>query len=104
MKGTEMAIAELRAVVLDCPEPRKLADFYAELLGWKVTYEDPAGVTIRSDGNVRISFQRALDYQPTTWPDPARPQQFHLDVTVADLDKASAEVTALGAVQADHQP
>ncbi|MBO3749045.1 VOC family protein [Streptosporangiaceae bacterium NEAU-GS5] len=100
-----MAIAELRSVVLDCPEPRKLADFYAGLLGWKVTYEDDDWVSVRTDGGaVGLSFQRAPDYQPPTWPDPERPQQFHLDVTVDDIDKATSEVIALGAVEAGHQP
>ncbi|MEU6709852.1 VOC family protein [Nonomuraea sp. NPDC046802] len=30
MKG----FAEFRSVVLDCPDPKRLADFYAKLLGW----------------------------------------------------------------------
>ena len=33
----------------------------------------------------------------TWWPDPAYPQQFHLDVTVDDIDAAEAAVLKLGA-------
>ncbi|MFF8918535.1 hypothetical protein ACF08M_35835 [Streptomyces sp. NPDC015032] len=29
-------------VILDCPGPWKLAEFYAELLGWEIN-TDPAG-------------------------------------------------------------
>ena len=32
-----MPIAELRAVVLDTPEPRKLAEFYRALVGGEIT-------------------------------------------------------------------
>jgi hypothetical protein len=69
-----------------------------------VTYEDEEWVSVRSDGDVGLSFQRAPDYQPPVWPSPDRPQQFHLDVTVGDLEKATAEVKAIGGVQADQQP
>ena len=29
-----MATPRIGSVVLDCPDPRALADFYARLLGW----------------------------------------------------------------------
>ncbi len=44
-----------------------------------------------------IAFQRAPDHQPPVWPDPARPQQFHLDVMVDDVTAAEPEVLRLGA-------
>jgi hypothetical protein len=37
------------------------------------------------------------DYHPPQWPDPAHPQQVHLDVEVPDLVLAEREVTAHGA-------
>ena len=51
-----------------------------------------------------LSFQRAEDYQPPTWPDADRGQQFHIDVTVDDLNQAEREVLALGATRTDTQP
>ena len=45
----------------------------------------------------RIAFQQAPDLQPPDWPDPDRPQQFHLDIRVADVDEAEPKVLALGA-------
>ena len=35
------AIARMRAVVLDCPDPKALADFYRALVGGELTVVDP---------------------------------------------------------------
>ena len=91
-------IARFDLVVLDTPEPRRLADFYAALLGWRVVDEDDEWVTIRGDSTAYgIAFQLAPDLVPPTWPDPAVPQQSHLDVTVDDLDEGETKVLAIGA-------
>jgi catechol-2,3-dioxygenase len=99
-------IAKMRAVVLDCPDPRALAEFYRELVGGDVTYADEEWVSLRDGDTVLLSFQRALDYQAPEWPDPGRPQQFHLDVTVdeAHLDEAERQVLVLGAMKHELQP
>lgn len=44
-----------------------------------------------------MAFQLAPDLVPPTWPDPAVPQQSHLDVIVDDLDEGEAKVLAIGA-------
>jgi catechol 2,3-dioxygenase-like lactoylglutathione lyase family enzyme len=92
-------IGELRTVVIDCPDPRALARFYAELLGLPVTYDDEdEWVVIGGQaGQPRVAFQQAPDLHAPRWPDPERPQQFHLDVTVDDIEAAEAKVLALGA-------
>ena len=91
-------IASLHNTVLDCPDPRALAAFYSAVLGWPVTDEDDDWVTIApAPGSPGVAFQLAPDLIAPDWPDPARPQQFHLDLTVADVDTAEAEVLALGA-------
>jgi len=46
-----------------------------------------------------LSFQHAPDHQPPRWPDPAFPQQFHIDVMVDDMDEAETKVLALGATR-----
>ncbi|MFC6084983.1 VOC family protein [Sphaerisporangium aureirubrum] len=100
-------IAELECVVLDCPDPLGLAGFYRSLLGgvvnkpdrrWSVD-EDWATLHLPS-GNV-FAFQRVEDYRPPKWPDPAHPQQFHLDFGVPDLEKAHEVVLAGGATVLD---
>ncbi len=98
------AIAKMRAVVLDCPDPRALAEFYRSLVGGEITYADDDWVNLRDGGSVILSFQRSEDYRPPVWPSAENPQQFHLDVTVEDVDEAEPKVLALGARRAETQP
>ena len=91
-------IGRLHHVVIDCPDPAALARFYSELLGLPVTYESDDWVVIApSDTNSGLAFQLAPDHQPPQWPDRGRPQQFHLDVMVDDIDTAEPLVLGLGA-------
>jgi len=84
--------ARLSSVVFDCSDPHRLAHFYSELLGLPVTRVDGDWVDI-GDGQTRLSFQ------PPRWPDPAFPQQVHLDIHVDDPAAAEAKVLALGAAR-----
>lgn len=97
-------IGHLRSVVLDCDNPRKLADFYAELLGGTVTHEEETWVVVTDPNGRRLAFQRAPEYEPPTFPDPHGSQQFHLDVLVEDPDKAEQQVLALGATRVTNAP
>ena len=51
-----------------------------------------------------LAFQLAPDHVPPVWPDPARPQQAHIDFDVDDLELAEQQVLALGATRAAVQP
>ena len=46
-------------------------------------------------------FQQVGDYNPPRWPDPAHPQQAHLDLLVDDLDAGEARALELGATRLD---
>ncbi|MGW7262106.1 VOC family protein [Streptomyces sp. NPDC054842] len=91
-----MALAELGAVVLDCPDPRALAGFYAEMLGGTVE-GDGDWVDLTVPGGRTLAFQAAPGFVPPKWPAAEHSQQFHLDLMVADLDTAEKGVLALGA-------
>jgi hypothetical protein len=54
-------------------------------------------VVSAGDRTSGLAFQRAPGHRPPTWPDPAVPQQIHLDVMVDDGPAAAAAVLALGA-------
>jgi catechol-2,3-dioxygenase len=95
-----MALAELGAVVLDCPDPGALAAFYAEVLGGTVEGEGD-WVDLKVPGGQSLAFQAAPGFVAPEWPSPDRSQQFHLDLTVGDLDAAEAGVLALGAKPLD---
>jgi catechol 2,3-dioxygenase-like lactoylglutathione lyase family enzyme len=84
-------------VALDTPDPTRLAAFYCALLGWEVEKADDDWVTNSGGAGARLAFQLAPDHVPPTWPDPAVPQQIHLDLAVDDLESASAYAVSLGA-------
>ncbi len=90
----------LFAVTIDAPDAPALARFYADLLGMEVTYEGPEGALIAGDGK-SVMFQQVSEYNPPRWPDPAFPQQAHLDIAVDDLDAGEARAVELGASRLD---
>ena len=95
-----MPIGRMHHVIVDCPDPLALATFYSRLLGEPITYhDDDFAVVSTSDRASGLAFQRAAEYRAPTWPDPATPQQIHLDVMVDDIRAASAAVLALGATR-----
>ncbi|MGW0363111.1 VOC family protein [Streptomyces sp. NPDC002990] len=103
-------IAELQCIVLDCPDPLRLAEFYRTLLGGAVNQPDRRWsvdedwATLHTPSGSVLAFQRAADFQAPRWPDPARPQQSHLDLTVPDLGRAEEQVLACGATLLDPGP
>jgi hypothetical protein len=70
------------------------------MLGLDLAYEGPEGALVTGGGS-SVKFQQVSDYSPPRWPDPAHPQQAHLDIAVADLDAGEARVLELGAVRLD---
>jgi Glyoxalase-like domain len=66
-----------------------------------VTYEADGMAMIGEDGRQPVMFQQVAQYRAPRWPDPAFPQQFHLDVRVADVDAAESAALALGASRLD---
>ena len=91
---------ELYAVTLDAPDASALARFYAQLLELEVGYDGPEGALV-AGGPTSLMVQQISDYNPPRWPDPARPQQAHLDITVDDLDAGEERALALGATRLD---
>lgn len=86
----------LFAVTIDAPDASALARFYADLTGMEVTYDGPEGALVSGAGR-SLMFQQIDDYTPPQWPDPAHPQQAHLDLSVDDLDAGEARALELGA-------
>ncbi|MGC5011995.1 VOC family protein [Streptosporangium sp. DT93] len=100
-------IADLQCVVLDCSGPMELAEFYRSILGGTLNQPDRRWslnedwATLHAPSGLVLAFQRVADHRPPLWPDPARPQQFHLDFGVTDLDEAQEQVLARGATVLD---
>lgn len=89
-------VMELYAVTIDAPDASALARFYAALLGSEVGYDGPEGALV-SGASGSVMFQPVTGYNPPRWPDPAYPQQAHLDISVDDLDAGEARALELGA-------
>ena len=92
---------------IEAPDPRALASFYAQLLGWTIVDEEPGtSVLAPPDGPIFLVFQEAADYVRPVWPpeDGRQRPMMHLDFQVADLDAGIAEAVALGATLAEVQP
>jgi catechol 2,3-dioxygenase-like lactoylglutathione lyase family enzyme len=103
----------LRSVVFDTTDARALAEFYRAVLGYEYRpgdeppadgEPDPNGsdwlVLLAPGGGGRIAFQRVERLEPSTWPDPAIPQQLHLDLAVPTTDELAAQharIIGLGA-------
>ena len=91
-------IGRLEKTVIDCPQPRELAEFYAAVLGMRINVDDGGWVVIgTAPGQRELAFQRVEGWVPPQWPDPAHPQQMHLDIRVTDPGAAERAVVALGA-------
>ena len=97
----------LSSTVLGSPDPRGLATFYRDLLGWEVRTDRPEWVVLRPAGATSgLSFQLEEGHVPPTWPSGPGDQQMqvHLDIAVNDLEAGVARAEALGASLATYQP
>jgi hypothetical protein len=102
-------------VVIDTTDARALAEFYRQLFGLEYragddspapNQPDPRGsdwlVLRNTRGGPQLAFQQTEGVRPSTWPDAAVPQMFHLDTVVAtreDLQIQRDRALALGAAE-----
>jgi catechol 2,3-dioxygenase-like lactoylglutathione lyase family enzyme len=98
---------DLVATVLGAPDPQRLADFYAQLLGWEFKYSAPDWVRlVAPGGGAALSFQLEENHVPPVWPAVKGGQQMmmHLDIYAPDLETEVARAIELGATLAEFQP
>jgi catechol 2,3-dioxygenase-like lactoylglutathione lyase family enzyme len=92
----------LHHLILDCPDPQALASFYSALLRHPITYSSDDFVVVAATGTTSgLGFQLAPGHRAPTWPDPAVPQQIHLDIMVENVARATPHVLGLGATKLD---
>jgi catechol 2,3-dioxygenase-like lactoylglutathione lyase family enzyme len=102
-----MTAFRLSATVLGCPDPRRLAAFYQDLLGWDRVFDEPDWVMLRpAVGGTGLSFQLESAHVQPVWPSGPGDQQMqaHLDIGVDDLAAGVARALELGGTLAEHQP
>jgi catechol 2,3-dioxygenase-like lactoylglutathione lyase family enzyme/predicted enzyme related to lactoylglutathione lyase len=93
----DAVIGTLRSIVIDAPDPHRLAEFYAGLAGWTPGVWEDDWVTLTTPDGWRIGIQQVTGLIPPLWPDPKHPQQAHLDLRVPDLEAGAARAMDLGA-------
>lgn len=104
MTSAPEPVGTLASISIDCADPAALADFYAQLLALpRVIERADNSLVALSAGSVMITLMRVDEHRPPTWPDPERPKQMHLDVSVTDLPGAVERAVALGAREGAHQ-
>jgi len=98
----------LSTINLDAPDPRELAAFYRNLLGYETVADEPEWVKLMPpDGRAPgLSFSLEPLFQRPSWPSQVDSQQMmiHLDIQVDDLEAAGARALELGATLAEFQP
>jgi catechol 2,3-dioxygenase-like lactoylglutathione lyase family enzyme len=104
----------LTSITIMAPAPRELAQFYAALLGGKVTALDPArpgepeqaGWAQVRTPNLTLNFEFEQQWRVPCWPAEADRQTAtqHLDIQVDDLVSAVEWAVACGARTAEFQP
>ncbi|NUR83517.1 MAG: VOC family protein [Nonomuraea sp.] len=93
--------ATLIAFTIDCDDPRKMAEFYHQVLGYDIQVAEDEYSAV-SDGSTSIYFGRVPERKPVSWPSPDK--QFHLDVRVPDVEQAVKDYVGLGATRPEFQP
>ena len=84
-------------LILDAPDPARLAEFYSALLGLPISYRDDDFVVVSVDSTTSgVAFQRTPNRVPPSWPDDG-PLLIHMDVMVDDVAVAVERVIELGA-------
>ena len=98
--------ARIGNIVIEAPDPEGLAEFYCELLGMQMLRRPPDWMVIgHEDRRPHLAFDGVPNgWRPPRWPDPAYPQQVHLDVHVPDRAAVEARLPDLGAIRSRPDP
>ena len=88
--------SELYTVTLDTADPRRLADFWSEMLGYKVVYDSPDEVAIEKpdESGVAILFGKSSDAK-------AGKNRMHFDLNPDDQAAEVERALSLGATHID---
>src|SRR3546814_12047947 len=96
-----MSDVTFAATSIDCANASASAAFYAELLGWKVTYDEGGMAAVEGDGTA-LYFGEIAGYVAPGWPSDSK--QFHLDLRAPDPEALVDRVRQLGGSKPEFQP
>ncbi|MEU9292647.1 VOC family protein [Streptomyces sp. NPDC048266] len=84
--------ASVQEIVFDCADPAALVRFWAELLGGEPVDRSGDWSYVDPPGFVRLAFQRVPEGKSVK-------NRVHLDLEVADLERAAEGALPLGAAR-----
>ncbi len=84
------------SVVVDCEDPRLLADFWCAVLGFRIVFEADDMVSIAADDMTFPGIEFVLDETHVR-----RKSPLHIDLNPDDQDAEVARLLALGARRVD---
>ena len=90
-----------QCICIDTPDPAGLARWWAELLGWRITYEDPEEVVLGPPaGSPEAGVVPDLYFFAVDDPKVVK-NRIHIDLRPDDRDAEVARAEALGATRVD---
>ena len=107
---------QVTSITIGTDDPHGLASFYRDLLGWRVTGDDPPDPDLgpgwaqlkppADEPGPTLNFEGERRFRRPTWPsaDGGQNATQHLDIWVQDLAAATEWAVSQGAVLADFQP
>ena len=102
MAAPKTVVPTIAQTVIDCPNPRELAEFYRQLydLSYRSGDEkppdgepDPDGddwLVLRNDNGPNLAFQKVAELPRSTWPRGPYFQMMHLDTYVESAEELVA--------------
>lgn len=88
-----MVDVQLYQTVIDCADPRALAAWWRQLLGWEESSTHDDWSSIRAPGGTpRIGFQRVPEAKTVK-------NRVHLDFAAADEEATARAIEAMGATR-----
>ena len=93
--------SRISELVIDCLDPQRLADFWCEVLGFRVLDEEDGYIEIGPEEGFG-GLQPTLIFSPTTEPKSTK-LRLHIDINPTDRDQAAEleRLLALGARPVD---
>jgi catechol 2,3-dioxygenase-like lactoylglutathione lyase family enzyme len=90
-----------QCIGIDTPDPSELARWWAELLGWRITYEDGEEVVLEPQaGSPEAGVVPDISFFKVDDPKVAK-NRLHFDLRPDDRDAEVARAEALGATRVD---
>jgi predicted enzyme related to lactoylglutathione lyase len=88
--------SSIYSVTVDCADPKRLAEFWAHLLDFKITFEDDVEVAIEREDEIgpALLFIRVPDAKHVK-------NRIHLDLNPDDQDAEVRRAKELGATEVD---